>query len=803
MSPAARFGKHVLAGTFLVVAAPVLAQEAANVRSASDGIGAVALEEIIVTARRKDERLQDVPTTINVVTAEDLNRLNIREFSDIQTIMPGLSLQESGASVRGIAFNQLASGSNGTIAFYLNDSPLPATNLFQVMYDIGQVELLRGPQGTLRGRATPSGSMTVTTRRADLGEFGGYVNTTATDSGGYNVNGAVNLPIVRDRLAVRLAALIDDNDGTTVDSVNNSLDPFDRTKSARATVRFEPTDNLSFNLTYQRLESKARRFTQVESLQAIDPAAPPSPTFVRGSDYSAVQDTPATNEFTLDITNLQAQWAFGGQLLSYVGSINKSTGLTQNVADTGDFFGPTAPAFLQGYGNLDNITPETDAHELRLSSEERVFGFLDYVVGGFYMELDSPTTVQQASAIVIPAPVPGNPGRIVTTPLLRTNHTEEKSAFANLTAHIGEALEVSAGARYIEYQAQGGVVVNGAPLAAAAQDDDFDTTIYSGSVKYTFNESLMAYASVGTSWRPGITVIGDFSLAPSPLELSFINLPPEESTSYEMGLKWTGLDNRMRLNLAVFHQDFDNYPWRTPSPVYYVETALNTATTPPTPFERVTPFNFVGAVPVEVNGLEAEWTWAASERWDIGLNASYAKSEIDNGLVPCNDYSPHDGVPDTNSSVPTVTQIKDASNGGTITGCTVDYRASQAPLWSAAMQSEYRIPFNQDIDGYVRGLYSFYGDSQNDPTSMIDDVDSYGLLNLYLGVRSRSGAWEVSIYGKNLTEEEIVLTRDSTPLTTSYRVLATASTGVSTYRRITATEPREFGLNVRYSFGSR
>ncbi len=153
--------------------------------------------------------------------------------------------------------------------------------------------------------------------------------------------------------------------------------------------------------------------------------------------------------------------------------------------------------------------------------------------------------------------------------------------------------------------------------------------------------------------------------------------------------------------------------------------------------------------------------------------------------------------------MPTVQQIKDASNGGTITGCTVDYRASQAPLWAASMQSEYRLPLNQNIDSYVRGLFSLYGDSQNDPTSMIDDIDSYGLLNLYLGLRSRTGAWEVSIYGKNITETERVLTRDSTPLTTSYRVLATAATGVTTYRRITVTEPREFGLNLRYSFGSR
>ena len=83
---------------------------------------------------------------------------------------------------------------------------------------------------------------------------------------------------------------------------------------------------------------------------------------------------------------------------------------------------------------------------------------------------------------------------------------------------------------------------NGTPIAAFAQHDDFDTTIYSGSVKYAFSDDAMAYALVGTSWRPGVTVIGDFSVAPSPRELMFTHLAPEESTSYEVGTKlsfWT------------------------------------------------------------------------------------------------------------------------------------------------------------------------------------------------------------------------------------------------------------------------
>jgi iron complex outermembrane receptor protein len=216
---------------------------------------------------------------------------------------------------------------------------------------------------------------------------------------------------------------------------------------------------------------------------------------------------------------------------------------------------------------------------------------------------------------------------------------------------------------------------------------------------------------------------------------------------------------------------------------------------------RVNTFNFVASVPVEVNGVEAQVSFAATNRWDIGASASYAKSKIQDGVIPCNDYFPRDGIPDSGSGVPTLAQI--GATGDNLATCVVDYRASFSPLWSAAIQSEFRLPVSATLDTYIRGLASVYGDSQSDPTNAVDDVDSYALLNLYLGLRDRSGAWEVALYGKNLTDTERVLRRDSSPATVNYNVGATSVTGVSAYRRISSSEPREFGVNVRYAFGSR
>jgi iron complex outermembrane receptor protein len=182
------------------------------------------VEEIVVTARRRDESLQDVPQTVNAVTNETIQKLNILKFEDIQAIVPGLTLSSgntgytTAATIRGASF-QVESGATPTVEFYLNDALITSNFLFQSMYDIGQIEVLRGPQGTLRGRASPSGSITVTTRRPDLEEFGGYVNLSGTNTESSNAQGAFNVPLLRDKLALRLAGTYDENDYDEVRSI--------------------------------------------------------------------------------------------------------------------------------------------------------------------------------------------------------------------------------------------------------------------------------------------------------------------------------------------------------------------------------------------------------------------------------------------------------------------------------------------------------------------------------------------------------------------------------------------------------
>jgi iron complex outermembrane receptor protein len=791
----------LVAGASLTIVTPLATAQntPSAAQAAESGFG---LEEIVVTARRRDERLIDVPVSVTAVTSQDIERLSLRQFEDVKSVVPGLSLSYNtdgtgaSAAMRGVKMDVAASGFNGTVEFYLNDTPIIAEALFPLMYDLGQIEVLRGPQGTLRGRAAPSGSITVTTRRPDLEEFGGYVSATGTDNGGINGNGAFNIPIVEGKLAMRFAGAYDDNEFNQVERTFGGPDPSREIESGRASLRFEPTDTLAFDVTYQKLVQKLSFYDQYESSNIIDPTQPASPVFIDADDREGLADSPSRQRLEYDNVNFRAQWAFAGQVLNYAGAYNKRHAEQASSLDPANFFANNAPAFVQNQDGLLDGHGTTRAHELRLSSEERLFGMFDYIVGGFYQNTESATDLARLTPVFFGPLSPTVGGLINVTPIRSAGEGKEKSAFANLTWHVGEKTEISGGVRYINYENQAGLVINGARLAAAEQDYDDDTWIYTGSIKYNFNEDMMVYASTGSSWRPGISVTGDFNLARSALENSFLILAPEESKSYEVGFKASALDGRIQTSVALFHQKFDNYPYRAASSIYFRETAAGV------PQPRVNTFNFVAPVPVEVNGVEGQVSLAATEQWDVSVSASYSEGKIDNALIPCNDYFPRDGIPDSASGVPTADQILQVT-GDNLATCMADYRSSNAPLFSGNVQSEFRLPVTSSLDTYVRGLLTYNGNSQNDPSNAIDDVGDYTLLNLYLGLRDRDGAWEVTLYGKNITDTERVLRRDSTPATLPYQIGRTSVTGVTSYRRISMTEPREFGVQLRYAFGSR
>jgi iron complex outermembrane receptor protein len=784
----------VLAGVSLIsLSAPAfandVAQQAQPAASADSG-------DIVVTARRKDERLQDVPKVVNVVSGSELDKLNIRQFQDVQSTVPGLTLQDNGTgysqktTLRGVSFDVTA-GADATVDFYMNDASIQQTYLFRTLYDIQQIEVLRGPQGTLRGRATPSGSITVTTHQPDLYKVGGYVDTTQTGSsiGGSNFQGAVNVPLIQGVLAVRLAAQIDDNDGDGVRAAHIpgqdslSANPFNRTWSERASVRFEPTDTLQFNLTYQHMVQHFLSYQQTESTCLLTgTTCPDGYPVVTGQSRLSTVNGDSTFAEQFDIINGRADWHVFGQKLSYVGMYGVSTFNAYSPMDGGSVYNSIFFDGAQGGSNIQQLTHSRNqyqSHEVRLSSDQRIAGLFDYTVGIF--TIDTPTQnhiVYDVNALV---------HQVVAD---NTGDRRETSIFGNVTVHPTEKLEISGGLRKII--ASGNTSVAGtAPNIYPAAAPRWLPTIWTASASYHFTPKIMGYVSAGTSSRQGTTSVGPVLSAygagifPQSAILQYADLKAEYSHSYEVGLKSQFDGRRGTFNLTYFHQNFSNFQFANSGPVLLTGVAPLPTILDPDP---ATPQGSIGGfganVPVKLDGVEGDLEYRFSRNLNLGATFSYVKSRITGGTVLCNSGA-----------------LLTDSIGNTVHTCAGSGPASYAPPFTATFQGEYNHDINATMTGYLRGQLSVFGATQLNQDVPLNKQDAYALLNTYVGVRDPDGNWDLSFFVKNLTNSQTVLA-SATGNTQAVSGLFFAPVG-QPYTQIAYTPPRQFGVNLRVAFGAR
>lgn len=820
------FGKMALCGcSWLAISMPAFGQDAAP-----QGAETAASDEsvIIVTARRKDENIQDVPLTVQAVSGDELQKLEIRQFEDLTSIVPGLQLAAdpsgfgSVSTLRGVDFNARAAGSLSTVEFYRNDTVITPGALFQALYDIGQIEVLRGPQGTLRGRATPSGSITVTTRRPDMYEAGGYMSGSIAENSKWNIEGAINVPIIAGKLGARLAGFVGRNRGDQVTGLDvqtgeTSDDIFDRVQAIRASVRADPFDGiLILDFNYEGIDNDTQRFAQVESFSLVDSSVAASPVTIRAEDQLGLHASPIAREEIYKIYNWQAQLNLFGQSLTYVGA--RHDGSTNSFGpgdDANVLSNPVAPNGLL-YGQTTVGTTPQRTHEIRLQSQERIAGLFDYVVGAFFDKQASPSVYNSNTAFAVPTPVGPQLVSLLYTNVQRYREQKEFSYFGNLTFYLGDRTEISGGIRRIEVKTNSGVRVdNGDPdpnnwfnnpafqVCAGYSnvpgcDPKFKTTIYSATLKHRLNDNLMVYGAYGSSWRPTYTLIG-YQGQPGDFLGQFLAPPPEESDSFEVGVKAAALDNRLRFNISAYYQKFTNFKLYVSSPV---ATVNGTSTADAV---IVSPFSFVAPVPVKVKGVEADFSFEPSDNFSFGGAIAYSDGKIKNGTIPCLDLN-DDNVPDT--TLPTAADYFTHVGTNQVDICAGNFSSSSQPKWSGTLQGEYSRELGSDIHGYVRGLLTWKGKSTGNGLNPYDSVKAFALLDLFAGVRSPDRSWEITGFVKNAFNTHRVLTRNDSPQTTGFRQhpFIPGSLGpvnYTNYLRITTNMPREFGISARIAIGSR
>ena len=761
--------KTALAAALSIAAAPSVAQ--------------LVLEEVVVTAQKRSENVQDIAATVNVISGKDIEKYQAFDFSSIQQQTAGLTLASPNArnniiAMRGVSVDP-ESGTATAVDTYWNDAIVRPDVAFTQMYDLERIEILRGPQGTLQGRTSPAGAINIITKRADVDEAKGYIQLSAADNDGLNAQVAYGAPLIEGTLAVRVAADYDRSNGPNIQNLTTGFDDQEyETKSGRLSAAWNVTDTFNTQLIYQYLDQD---LDDPKAMSGVDQQGG-RPTLVP-TDLKALALTNDTAELDFNVANLIMDWEVLDHEVTGIVGYTDSSKKAYTAADRADslrYFQPatTAPTYQNSQTDVTSYS-----YELRLASQDN--DFWDYLVGVYYQDQNTDTTFYANSVLLTQLPGVG----FKTKSVLPVN-ANNFAIFTFNTLQLTQDIQLEAGLRWTKYDGYAQATVNygGAndpgPLPSKEVVNDLfaprfpivgisnpntNANAVTGSLKlrYEWRDEVSLYAAYNRGYRPGGT-----SIVPSPnIEFlpdpeAFLTYDEETSDAIELGAKSTLWDDRATLNVALYYQKFDGYLGFTRG----VQVVNNAGE----------PVDLPGGIvyngDANIWGIEVEGKVLLSERWDAGGALSYNKGEWDGATQPCNDRVGNE----------------------VIGSCDIDGQPiGGEPEWSLSLNSEYFYPL-KSTELYLRGLFKYTDDRLNtDASAGIGNVrsefNSYQTLDLFTGLRSNDFAWDVSLWVKNVTDEDEVIYQQGPD---QYDI---ALSGGS-YTQTNILRERTFGMTARYNF---
>lgn len=481
----------------------------------------LSLEEVVVTAQKKAERLQDVPISIGVLSGQDLDRSSSRSVADVLNEMGGISLIErepgyTQIAVRGVVPDQ----SLGTSAagYYLDELPFAFITKSQLpdasAFDLARIEVLRGPQGTLYGANALSGVVRVLTNDADLDAFElkGRARGSDTEQGSGNFGGdlAVNVPLIPGELAVRAVASYSDLSGF-IDTPTHERFNDTRAGSYRLKFGYQPTErlNIVLGLMHSRLDNGGPSY-------AFDDLTTPF------SDDQADQRI-------YDAFNLIAQYRWSSV------SLLSSTAYVDYDSDTQTEI-EAFPGFFLNFFNGNDL--RSFSQELRFSSA--LAGAWQWSAGAIYKSTTEKLT-QRAPAFF-------------AFPLIEDQHSDSYAVFGEVTRAFDDGrFELTAGLRYYDEHAVSTEIssFSGAPTTPR-RPVNFDKVTGRLVLNYKPQPSRTFYGSIATGFRAGLNQ----NAAVAGSDPSFGAIDPDTLVNYEIGAKGAFLDGRLTLDTALYYTDW-------------------------------------------------------------------------------------------------------------------------------------------------------------------------------------------------------------------------------------------------------
>jgi len=649
----------------------------------------VALEEIVVTAQRRTENLQDVPIAITAFSEKMIDRIGGNSLSDLEVATPSLNFGNGGratrgeVTIRGVGSFSRNPGMDARAGVYVDGVFVGRSAVFdQDLQDITSVEILRGPQGTLFGKNTISGAVNINTRKPGE-EFSGEVKF---DVGNYDyvrIGGNVNIPLVVDKLYANVSLSKFDRDGFVNNIVlDRRINGVDR-GSGRLKLRYLASDKLELNFSYDFLDESqfagnGEAITRDELGAGFSEA--PNPRSV-----SHNLDERESRDFWG--TSLTADYSFdSGYTLTSITSYREADWFNRNEEDysSNDL----------GLSNFDESNDQF-TQELRIASPKT--GAFDFVAGLYYVTQDVATS---RNALIF--------GATIATPV--EVDAESFAAFVHGNYRFSDKLELTVGARFTREQKdlnytiidELGIFMNLADFRDSYDDNAFTPKI---GLNFSLNDDTLLYTTISRGFTSG-GFNADFLRT-----VEQIRFDPEFATNYEIGLKSTLLEGRARLNLAGFVTKFDDYQ------VFQFTTLA----------DGTTMINLTNAGKVTSQGLEGELMFAPVEGLTLTASATYLDEakfdEFKDGGGPGVDYDGND--------LPFAPTWK--------TYFAAEYEFPVGNMGDGFVRFDYSY-----TDKY-------FSNPNNDAVDHLNP--DFEVISGRIGFSAENGRWDVALWGKNLSNE--------------------------------------------------
>ena len=745
---------------------------------------AVILEEVVVTAQKREQTLQEVPISVDVITGDKLNEVGINQIQDLQAFVPNLTMSETGIGnniyIRGIG-SGINPGFEQSSAMFVDGVHYGRGQLYRApLFDMQRIEVLRGPQSILFGKNSIAGAISLTTA-PPTDEFEGSASILYEPQDEERVVSLVLSGPVGDNVAGRLSVRSRQIDGYLDNIFLNRPEPDRDELTVRGQVRWDPTDMTSITFKYERNQFDVLG-RQVEIID--DVYVPPGPiaTNPLGVPYSQLlvlafgQDPSALN-VTRDGLRSSNKDFSNNESDNFTLTINhdfandvRFTAITGVLSyDFQEFcdcdFSSTVVLDAPLFEEYDQVS-----QELRFTSPGGQT--IDWIAGAFFQsnEQSSPDITGFPANSVL-GPIidvlvgPGAGGLFVDSGAERafTQDTDAYNVFGQITFNATDAFRLSLGLRYTDEKkdASRSVVLTefgGPPIdpvtdpvrfqtAAAVYANllnvqvighnitgtrDDQSTDYSVIAQWDVNEDWMLYGSVASGFKAGgfdtrSNVMPDPSGGVFPaLRPGAFEFQDETATSYELGAKARLAGGAADMNVALFFTQYDD-----------LQISI---------FDGGVGFNVGNAAGADIMGLEVDGRWQATENLGFYGSVAWLDFEFTNFL----NGQCYFGEPDPNGD-----GLCDR------TGQTNQYVAD----YSGAVGMDYYLPVSDSLEfrATLDVLFSgdFYTAQNNDPVTV---QDAFAKVNLRLALAGDDGKWELALLGRNLTDEITVPYSNPVPL---------------------------------------